>query len=213
MKRPYCVALTGGIGSGKSVVATAFAGLGVAVIDTDLIAHELTAPGGAAQAPILSAFGAEYRLADGGLDRRRMRATIFSQPDLRARLEGILHPLIRACAAQRLNDTTALYALLVVPLLVESGAYRELTDRVLVVDCDPDRQIERIMRRDGIDLALAKAMLTAQASREQRLALADDVIDNRGVKADVEAEVRRLHQVYLRLAGKRGKMQNLSLQK
>ncbi|NCS66702.1 MAG: dephospho-CoA kinase, partial [Betaproteobacteria bacterium] len=161
----------------------------------------------------LSAFGAEYRLADGGLDRRRMRATIFSQPDLRARLEGILHPLIRACAAQRLNDTTALYALLVVPLLVESGAYRELTDRVLVVDCDPDRQIERIMRRDGIDLALAKAMLTAQASREQRLALADDVIDNRGVKADVEAEVRRLHQVYLRLAGKRGKMQNLSLQK
>jgi dephospho-CoA kinase len=206
MTRPYSVVLTGGIGSGKSLVAAAFARLGVDIVDTDLISRELTASAGRAIPLIADAFGAEYCLTDGSLDRRRMREKVFKEPEARTRLETILHPLIRASAAQHLSESTAPYVLLVVPLLVESGAYRDLTDRVLVVDCDPVQQIERVMRRDGVSESLARAMLAAQTGRERRLAMADDVIDNRGDKAEVEVDVQRLHQVYLRLAGKQGRI-------
>jgi dephospho-CoA kinase len=206
MKRPYCVVLTGGIGCGKSLTASGFARLGVEIIDTDLIARELTAVGGMAMASIQKIFGAEYCLIDGSLNRKRMRERVFNEPNARIRLENILHPMIRACVVQRLNDSTDPYVLLVVPLLAESGAYRELTDRVLVVDCDPAQQIERVMRRDGISDSMARAMLAAQADRESRLALADDVIDNRNDMDNVEVEVRHLHQVYLRLATKQGRI-------
>ncbi|MDR3394886.1 MAG: dephospho-CoA kinase [Parasulfuritortus sp.] len=206
MKRPYCVVLTGGVGSGKSLVTAIFSSLGVEIIDTDLVARELTAPAGAAMAPIRDAFGVEYLLADGGLDRRRMRERIFNEPTARIRLEAILHPQIRACVIRRLNDSNAPYVLLVVPLFVESGAYLKIADRVLVVDCDPEQQRERVMQRDGVAEELVNSMLAAQAGREQRLALANDVIDNRGDVTDVEAEVRRLHQVYLGLAENRSRM-------
>lgn len=204
MKRPYCVALTGGIGSGKSQVSAAFAGLGVEVIDTDLIARELTAPGGAAIPLLRQVFGDASLLPDGSLDRKQMRELIFREPEARIRLEGILHPLIRARVAQRLEESVAPYVLMVVPLLAESGnVYRELTDRVLVVDCDPAQQVERLMRRDGASESMARAILAVQASREQRLALADDIIDNRSDLAALEAKVMELHRAYTAFAGEK----------
>lgn len=197
MNRPYCVILTGGVGSGKSLVSAAFARLGAEVIDTDLIARELTTADGEAIPLIRRMFGEESLLPDGSLDRRRMREIIFREPEARARLEGILHPLIRGQAARRLAESTAPYVLMVVPLLVENrDAYRELADRVLVVDCDPEQQVERLMRRDDASESLAKAMLAAQADREQRLVLADDIIDNRGDLAGLDAAVMQLHRVY-----------------
>jgi dephospho-CoA kinase len=206
MKRPYCVVLTGGVGCGKSLVTAILSSLGVEIIDTDLVARELTASDGAAMTRIRDAFGVEYLLADGGLDRRRMRERIFNEPAARIRLEAILHPRIRACVIRRLNHSNAPYVLLVVPLLVESGDYLELADRVLVVDCDPEQQRERVMQRDGVAEELVNSMLAAQAGREQRLAVANDVIDNRGDVTDVEAEVQRLHEVYLGLAGNRSRI-------
>jgi dephospho-CoA kinase len=203
MSRPYCVVLTGGIGSGKSLVADAFAGLGAGVVDTDRIARELTAPSGAAMAQIRETFGTQYLLADGGLDRRLMRDKVFEEPEARLRLEGILHPLIRTRALQLINDSHASYVVLVVPLLVETGAYQDLADRILVVDCDPDQQVERVMQRDGATESMARAILSAQAKRESRLALADDVIVNTGDISGTIAEVQFLHRKYLQFAGNR----------
>jgi dephospho-CoA kinase len=201
MNRPYCVVLTGGVGSGKSQVSAAFAKLGVEVIDTDLIARKLTTAEGEAIPLIRRAFGEESLLPDGSLDRRRLREIVFREPEARARLEGILHPLIRGQAARRLAESAAPYVLMVVPLLVESrGTYHELADRVLVVDCDPEQQVERLMRRDEASESMARAMLAAQANREQRLALADDIIDNRGDLAGLDAAVMQLHRAYLSFA-------------
>lgn len=202
MKRPYCVVLTGGAGCGKSLVSSAFAKLGVLVVDTDSIARELTAPGGAAMAVIREEFGPGYVLADGSLDRSRMRAAAFGDPTIRSRLEKILHPMIRVLAGSRLAESRASYVLLVVPLFVESGAYGELADRVLVVDCSPEQQIERIVRRDNVSESIARAMLAAQTSSALRLARADDVLDNRGDPATIEARVGSLHRQYLQLAEK-----------
>lgn len=204
MKRPYCVVLTGGVGSGKSQVAGLFAELGVEVIDTDLIARQLTGPGGAAMAAVAAAFGPGYVAPDGSLDRAHMRAAVFADPAARERLEAILHPMIRQRAAEALAASAADYVLLVVPLLVETGAYGDLADRVLAVDCRPERQIERVMRRDGIDAALAAAMVAAQAGRERRLAAADDVIDNDGDAAALPARVGELHRFYAMAARHRG---------
>ena len=201
MSRPYCVALTGGLAAGKSSVAAVFARLGAAVIDTDAIARELTGPQGAALTAIIAAFGPGCLNAAGALDRAAMRARVFQDAQARRRLEAILHPLIRARVGEQLATVQVPYAVLVVPLLVETWAdYRHLVDRVLVVDCEEAEQIRRVMERDGIDADLAQRMLAAQASRAQRLALADDVIDNRGDPRALARQVEALHNRYLELA-------------
>lgn len=200
--KPYTVGLTGGIGSGKSAVAERFAKLGVHVVDTDEIAHELTRPGGEAIAPIRAAFGAEMIAADGSLDRAKMRRLVFSDARARKRLEAILHPLIRSESARRCARARSPYAILVIPLLVESGVDRSRTARVLVVDCPEDRQIERVVRRSGLPEAEVRAILATQATREQRLAAADDVIDNSGAPEALEPQVARLHENYLTLAAR-----------
>lgn len=191
------VGLTGGIGSGKSTVADAFAARSVPVVDTDRIAHQLTAPGGAAIESIREAFGAALIDAAGALDRHRMRRLVFADTAARARLEAILHPLIRAQAMAECAASRGPYLLLVVPLLVESGALRETMARVLVVDCEPQRQRERVMRRSGLSADEADAIIAAQATRAERLAAADDVIVNDGGLPELEAQVEALHRRYL----------------
>lgn len=198
--KPYTVGLTGGIGSGKSAVAALFAGLGVDVVDTDEIAHELTRPGGEAIAAIRNTFGSGAIAADGALDRAAMRKLAFGDVRARNRLEGILHPMIRAESSRRLERAAGPYAILVIPLLVESGVDRSRTPRVLVVDCPEASQLERVMRRSGLPEAEVRAILAAQATRAQRLAAADDVIDNGGAPQALEGQVARLHAKYLTLA-------------
>jgi len=200
--KPYSVGLTGGIGSGKSTVAAMFAKLGVHVIDTDEIAHELTRPGGEAIAPIRAAFGAEAVAADGSLDRARMRRLAFGDAQARRRLEAILHPLIRAESSRRVERAASPYAILVIPLLVESGVDRSRTARVLVVDCPEAEQLERVMRRSDLPEVEVRAILASQATREQRLAAADDVIDNSSAPEALEGQVSRLHEQYLTLAAR-----------
>jgi len=196
----FTVGLTGGIGSGKSVVADLFARHGVAVIDTDEIAHELTRPGGEAIEAIRTAFGASSIGADGALDRDGMRKLVFGDAAARKSLEGILHPLIRKESARRSARTRSPYAILVVPLLVEGGVDRSRYSRVLVVDCTEEQQVERAMRRSGLSEKEVRAILAAQATREQRLARADDVIDNSGTPEALERQVSHLDEKYLTLA-------------
>jgi dephospho-CoA kinase len=193
----YVVALTGGIGSGKSAAADLFCRHGAGIVDTDAIAHALTGPGGAAMPAIRRSFGDEVVSADGRLDRARMRALAFTRPEARRVLEQILHPMIRARAREEIAASTAPYVVLVVPLLVETGAYREVANRIAVVDCSPETQVERTMRRSQLARHAVLAILDAQATREQRLAVADDVIDNSGEPAALEPQVRRLHERYL----------------
>ena len=193
----YVVALTGGIGSGKSAAADLFCRLGAGIVDTDAIAHALTGPGGAAMPAIRRSFGDEVVSADGRLDRARMRALAFTRPEARRLLEQILHPMIRERAREEIAASTAPYVVLVVPLLVETGAYREVANRIAVVDCSPETQVERTMRRSQLARHAVLAILDAQATREQRLAVADDVIDNSGEPAALEPQVRRLHERYL----------------
>lgn len=195
----YAVALTGGIASGKSAVTERFAALGAAIADADVAARDVVRPGAAALAEIVEAFGVDVLDASGALDRRAMRSRVFADAAARRRLESILHPRIRALLRQRSAEAVAPYAIVVVPLLVESGRY-EWIDRVLVVDVSRDVQRARLIARDGITPELADAMLDAQASRERRLAAADDVIDNSGTPADLDAEVQALHAQYLALA-------------
>ena len=197
---PYTVGLTGGIGSGKSAVASLFAARGIAVIDTDEIAHELTRKEGAAIDPIRAAFGASIIGADGALDRPRMRALAFGDEAQRRKLEAILHPLIREEGARRLQRTSSAYVVMVVPLLVEGEGDRSRYDRVLVVDCPEGKQLERVMRRSGLAERDVRAILAAQVSREKRLAIADDVIDNSGPIEALDPQVARLHEKYLTLA-------------
>ncbi|NWG86225.1 MAG: dephospho-CoA kinase [Hydrogenophilaceae bacterium] len=199
--RPFCIGLTGGIGSGKSTVAEMFADLGAAIIDTDQISRALTQAGGAAVAAIRSEFGDDMIKSDGSLDRVRMRAYVFAQADARRRLEAILHPMIRAEAERRLMaEASAPYVLLVVPLLVETGAYRNLIDRVLVVDCDEATQLRRIVSRDGLSEADARAIMAVQVTRQQRLAAADDVLPNAGELERLRSDIGALHQKYQKMA-------------
>lgn len=196
---PFVVALTGGIASGKTAVSDRFAALGVPVIDTDVIAHQVVEPGRPALQEIVAAFGEGVLLPDGNLNRRRMRETIFSDPVTKRRLEGILHPAIRSEVQQRIAAVDSEYCVVVIPLFTESGAY-DWVDRVLVVDTDEQTQIERVMQRDGVDRQQAEAALASQTSRQARLALADDVIENNGGIAELDAEVAQLHARYTALA-------------
>ena len=198
-KPPFTIALTGGIASGKSVVAGCFAALGVGVIDADVVARELVEPGTPALAEIVARFGSGILDADGALDRRALRERVFADGTARASLEAILHPRVREVLRERRGSVPSPYALLVIPLLAESPDYAWV-DRVLVVDVPREVQLERLIARDRIPAALAEAMLDAQASRAQRLAIADDVIDNGGAHADLEAAVRALHLDYARRA-------------
>lgn len=189
------VALTGGVASGKTAVSEHFAKLGVPVVDTDVIAREVVVPGSGALGAIKATFGAEMITADGSLNRAALRRKIFDEPGARTRLEDILHPRIAEEARRQLAALDAPYAVLVVPLLVESGLFSD-AKRVLVVDVPKAVQTERLMARDGNSRAQAEAMLAAQASRTQRLARADDVIDNTGTLADLHAHVEALDQKY-----------------
>lgn len=193
----FIVGLTGGIGSGKSTVAEIFVELGAALVDTDAIAHELTAANGAAMPAIIAAFGAEVLTPDGALDRVVMRQRVFAEPEARLRLEGILHPMIRQLAATRCREAIAPYVILAVPLLVEAGNYRERCDRIVVVDCPENSQVERVMARNGLDENVVRNILAAQASREERLAIADDVIRNDGSLAQLRDSVTLLHFKYM----------------
>jgi dephospho-CoA kinase len=197
---PYCVGVTGGIGSGKSSAAALFAELGAGVIDTDDIAHDMTRPGGAAMPGIAAAFGAKAVAADGSLDRAAMRELVFADSARRKVLEGILHPLIRAEARRRVADAKAPYVLLVVPLLLESAGYPDLVERVLVIDCDESLQISRTMQRSGLTETAVRAIMAAQLSRPQRLARADDVLHNDGDLAGLHSQVAALHDRYRNLA-------------
>lgn len=200
----FVVGLTGGIGSGKSAAADCFVTIGVPVVDTDAIAHELTAPGGAAIEPIRQAFGDGALTAAGALDRAAMRRRVFADPAERTRLEAILHPMIRAESEARLRRSAADYAVLVVPLLAESKSYRERVDRVAVVDCPEEVQLARVMGRSGLSRAEVAAIMAAQASRAARLAIADDVIANDAGLAELRARVTELHGRYLDMARARG---------
>lgn len=198
--KPYTVGLTGGIGSGKSAVAALFAKLGIAVIDTDEIARELTRAGGAAIEPIRAAFGSGLIGADGALDRTRMRKLVFADPAQKRKLEAVLHPLIRKESARRVESSGGPYAILVVPLLAEGGVDRSRYQRVLVVDCSETQQIERVMRRSSLSENEVRDILASQATREERLAIADDVIDNRGDPEALERQVASLNEKYITLA-------------
>ncbi len=200
---PFTVGLTGGIGSGKSAATERFAALGATIVDTDLIAHRLTAPGGAAIAAIRQAFGEGVISTDGSLDRGAMRARVFAEPAARQQLEAILHPLIRAESARQCLAAPGPYVVMAVPLLVESGTYRQRCDRVCVVDCPEALQIERVRTRSGLDETQIRAIMAAQASREERLAAADDVIDNGGTLEALQQQVDRLHLRYLADASSR----------
>jgi dephospho-CoA kinase len=202
---PYTIGLTGGIGSGKSSVAEILGALGATVIDADAIAHALTAAGGAAIAPIRATFGDDFIGADGALDRPRMRDLAFAEPAAKKRLEAILHPLIRAESDRKAAAATGPYVVLMIPLLVESGGAkppgRDRYRRIAVVDCPPATQIARVMARSKLPEAQVQAIMAAQASREQRLAAADDVLDNSGTPGALRPQVERLHRRYLELAG------------
>jgi len=200
VKRKLVVGLTGGIGSGKSAAAQEFARLGATVIDTDAIAHELTAQGGAAIASLRELFGAEFVTPKGALDRDRMRELAFGDPAAKKKLEALLHPMIRAESERRIAQAPGPYVVHVVPLLVESPAYRERVARVLVVDCPEALQRERVKMRSGLADESVRRIIGAQAPRARRLAAADDVIDNSGSIAALHKRVAELHEKYLALA-------------
>lgn len=196
----YIVGLTGGIGSGKSAAAECFRAHGIVIVDADAVAHELTGPGGEAMAAIAAEFGATVITPDGALDRNAMRQRVFADPAARLRLEQILHPRIRAICDQRCATAASPYALLVVPLLVESGTHRQRCQRLAVVDCPEEVQIARVMARNGMTRSEVERIMAAQATRAQRLAAADDVIDNSGAPAALAPQIATLHDKYLEMA-------------
>ncbi|MGD2140014.1 MAG: dephospho-CoA kinase [Burkholderiales bacterium] len=195
----YAVALTGGIGSGKTTISDLFAEFGVEIIDTDEIARALTGKAQPAVRDIADKFGPEIIDSDGSLNRDRMRELVFSDPQARETLQNILHPLIRAEVQRRLAASTAPYALVVVPLLVESRGYG-FANRIVVVDCSEEQQIERVAHRSGLQQEQIREIIASQASRSERLAVANDVIHNDGAISALRSQVQKLHQHYLSLA-------------
>lgn len=202
--RRFSIGLTGGIGSGKSTVADLFAERGAAVIDTDLIAHALTAPGGAAMPDIVDAFGSGFINADGALNRVAMREYVFSDPLAKIRLEAILHPLIGIETRRAAAASSGAYLIYVVPLLVESRNWYSRVDRILVIDCSESLQVARVMQRNAMQEDQVRAIMAAQVSRTTRLAAADDMIDNDADTAALLPQVARLHALYCQLAQARG---------
>ncbi|MBL0667799.1 dephospho-CoA kinase [Aeromonas jandaei] len=196
----YVVAITGGIGSGKTTIANQFAEVGIDVVDADVIAREVVEPGSPALAAITDHFGPDVITPDGQLDRRRLRERVFSDPSAKTWLNALLHPLIRSEMQRQCAAARSPYCLLVVPLLVENKL-TGLANRVLVVDVDEATQIERTCRRDGVTAEQAKAIIAAQASRLERLAAADDVIENgNGSEMAIKARILTLHETYLAFA-------------
>ena len=200
MSTTFSVGLTGGIGCGKSTVADLFAALGATIVDTDVIAHALTAPQGAAMPAIVAEFGPDFAQPDGALDRARMRTLVFSDATARARLEAILHPRIRAATEAAGKAATGAYVIYVVPLLIESGSWRERVTRVLAIDCSEDTQVARVMQRSGLSADEVRAIMATQVTRARRLAEADDVVDNDAGLEALRAQVQALHERYLALS-------------
>jgi len=194
------VGLTGGIGSGKSAAADEFAALGASVVDTDAIARELTDKGGAALAHIERRFGAAFLDASGAMNRKKMRDHVFADPAAKQALENLLHPLIRDESARRIAAASGPYVVHVVPLLLESPGYRDRVDRVLVVDAPEQAQLARVRARSGLSADEVRAIMRTQVSRAERLAGADDVIDNSGSLDALRKQVGALHQKYLQFA-------------
>jgi dephospho-CoA kinase len=194
------VGLTGGIGSGKSAAADEFAKLGAAVVDTDVIAHELTGSGGLAIPAIKKLFGEQAIGSDGALDRKKMRDLVFADPEAKRKLEALLHPLIREESARRIAAARAPYVVHVVPLLIESPDYRRRVDRVLVIDAPEDTQVARVRSRSGLSEDEVRAIMRTQAPRTERLAAADEVLDNGGSRDALRTQVAALHQKYLQFA-------------
>lgn len=199
MRRRLRIGLTGGIASGKSTVAQRFRELGVPVIDADESARRVVAAGTAGLAEVIRQFGRDILGANGELDRRRLRTVIFSDPKRRLELESILHPLIRADMERGAESAVGPYVVMAIPLLIEGGNNGRV-DRILVIDLPEALQLERVMTRDDVPLAEAKAILAVQASRDQKLQAADDVLTNTGTLADLHRAVDDFHTVYLRLA-------------
>ena len=193
------VGLTGGIGSGKSAAAEEFARLGATLVDTDAIAHELTGTGGAAMADVERVFGKSVIAESGAMDRRRMRERVFADPAAKKALEDLLHPLIRDESRRRIAAAAGPYVVHVVPLLVEARDYRSRVDRVLVVDAPEEQRIARVRARSALTEDEVRAIMRSQASRAERLAAADDVIDNGGTLDALRQQVAALHRRYLRL--------------
>ena len=203
MASAFNVGLTGGVGSGKSTVASMFSNRGAAVVDADVIAHQLTSVGGTAIDALRDAFGDEAIAADGSLDRAHMRARVFSDAVLRTKLERLLHPMIRTAMnelADRYVAEGAAYVVHVVPLLVEGGNWRRYADRLLLIDCSDATQLARVRARPGIDELTARKIIAAQATRAERLAVADDVLLNEASIDQIDRRVARLHQTYVQCA-------------
>jgi len=194
------VGLTGGIGSGKSAAAAEFGRLGATVVDTDAIAHALTQAGGAAVAQVRRLFGDDFVDATGAMDRAKMRALAFRDPAAKKQLEQLLHPMIRAESERRIAAASGPYVVHVVPLLVESPGYRQRVTRVLVVDCPEDVQVERVRQRSSLPEDEVRRIIASQVKREERLAAADDMIDNSGSRDALHKQVRELHARYLQLS-------------
>ncbi|MFQ2385847.1 dephospho-CoA kinase [Aeromonas dhakensis] len=201
----YVVAITGGIGSGKTTVANQFAELGIEVVDADIIAREVVEPGTPALAAIAAHFNADVIAPDGRLDRRQLRERVFTDPQAKGWLNALLHPLIRSEMQRQCAAARSPYCLLVVPLLVENRL-TALANRVLVIDVDEATQIERTCRRDGVSREQAEAILAAQASRTERLAAADDVLDNQnGTPEAIKSRIFALHETYLAFASQQAR--------
>ncbi|MCB2380897.1 dephospho-CoA kinase [Shewanella sp. SR1] len=196
----FVVGLTGGIGSGKTTVANLFAAEGVALVDADIVAREVVAPGSKGLEAIVTHFGAEILTPEGELDRAKLRQRIFSHPEEREWLNQLLHPMIRQEMLAQVEKATSAYVMMVVPLLFENGLDR-LVNRTLVVDISPELQINRTVKRDNVDASQVNNIISSQCSRSEKLARADDIIDNQGEISTLKREVLALHQLYLQLSG------------
>lgn len=196
---PFCVGLTGGIGCGKSTVAEAFAQHGIDIIDADVMAREVVKPGTPGLAALIDRFGEGILDSAGALDRQALRTQIFAEPKAREDVESLLHPLIWAAMRNAHAEAKSPYCIMAIPLLIESGNLKRV-DRILVVDCPRELQIQRAMQRDHASRQQIEAILAAQVSREQRLAAADDVLDNSGSPQDLRTKISQLHQQYLQNA-------------